>query len=108
MKKAASILSFLFCLVGSLFAQEQLELQGKVTDGNNGSIKNITITIKGKEETIQTNDVGSYRTTIPEGKQVVKFSAPGYASKTIIIEVVDNTQLDVQLDKIQNSKSSRL
>lgn len=108
MKKITVVIAFLVCLISSVFAQESVELKGKVTDENNKSIKNITVTIKGKDETIQTNDTGTYHTAIQEGKQVIKFSAPGYASKTVIIEIVDDTELDIQLEKIQNSKSSRL
>lgn len=108
MKKITVVIAFLICLISSVFAQESVELKGKVTDENNKSIKNITVTIKGKGETVQTNDSGIYRTVIQEGKQVIKFSAPGYASKTVIIEIVDDTELDIQLEKIQNSKSSRL
>ncbi len=108
MKKITVVIAFLVCLISSVFAQEPVELKGKVTDENNKSIKNITVTIKGKDETVQTNDTGIYHTVIQEGKQVIKFSAPGYASKTVIIEIVDDTELDIQLEKIQNSKSSRL
>lgn len=108
MKKITVVIAFLVCLISSAFAQESVELKGKVTDENNKSIKNITVTIKGKDETVQTNDAGTYYTSIKEGQQVIKFSAPGYASKTVIIEIVDDTELDIQLEKIQNSKSSRL
>lgn len=108
MKKITVVIAFLVCLISSVFAQESVELKGKVTDENNKSIKNITVTIKGKGETVQINDSGIYHTVIQEGKQVIKFSAPGYASKTVIIEIVDDTELDIQLEKIQNSKSSRL
>lgn len=108
MKKIAGILVLLFCFLSSIFAQEQVKLKGKVTDEGNKSIKNITISIKGKDDPVKTDEEGKYMTMIQEGKYVVKFSAPGYATKTVIIEVVDNTELDIQLEKIQNSKSSRL
>ena len=112
MKKFISTLALVFGVLFFVHAQEKVDIKGTVKGENGIKIENATITIKDMSTKIQTpiksDKNGDYTTSIEVGKYVLKFSAPGYATKTVLTEVVGNTVMDMDLVKIQNSKTSKL
>lgn len=106
MKKLVSLIAFCFCSV-LLFAQGNVDVKGKVTDENGKAIANVEVVVKNTTQTVKTNDQGEYTVSLPEGKYVFKFTRLSYGTKTVLAQVVSNTELDVALEKIQNSKTSR-
>lgn len=109
MKKLSSIFILLFSVISMAFAQQQsVKLKGTVK-GNEGAeiLKEITISVKGKELPIKINEKGEYSIQVQEGNHTIKFSAPGYKTKTVFIEVYSDTELNMELEKIKNSPTSR-
>lgn len=93
-------------------AQQSVEVKGVVKDEKGTKIENATVIVKdvvqAKETPTKADKTGAYSIPVKEGKYVFKFQAPGYATKTVIAEIKGNTIIDMDLEKIQNSKTSRL
>ncbi len=108
MRKLSNFFLMLFAVIFMASAQEAIRLQGVVRDSKNTEIvREAKITIKGKEIPIQLDEKGTYKISLPEGNHIIKFQAPGYKTKTLIIEVYSDTELNIELEKIQNSPTSR-
>ena len=108
MRKLTSLLIVLFSVISMAFAQESLKIKGTVTDSKvSTNVKDVKIFIKGKEIPIKINENGEFTIDVPEGKHTIKFSAPGYKTKTVFIEIYSDTELNMELEKIQNSPTSR-
>ncbi len=106
MKKLLTLITFcLICLF--TFAQNNVEVKGKITDENGQAISNAEIVVRNTTYKLTTNDRGEYSINLPEGKYVIKVSKLAYGTKTVVIEVVGNTELDLSLEKIKRSKTSR-
>lgn len=108
MRKLTSLIIMLLAIICIVSAQESVKIHGVVRDSKNTEIvREAKITIKGKEIPIQLDEKGTYKITLPEGNHIIKFQAPGYKTKTLIIEVYSDTELNIELEKIQNSPTSR-
>lgn len=112
MKKLINILVLLVGVVFCAAAQDTVEVKGVVKDEKGAKIEKATVIIKdivnAEETPVKADEKGEYAFPIKEGKYVFKFQAPGFATKTVIAEIVGNTIIDMDLVKIQNSKTSRL
>lgn len=106
MKKLVIIFIASMALTAQVFASN-VTIQGKVESNENTELKNVEIEVKGIEKPFTINSDGTFTLDIPEGKHVIKFSAAGHGTKTVVIEVNGNTTLDVELEKIRKSKTSR-
>lgn len=112
MKKLINTFILVLGLVFCVSAQQKFEVKGTVKSDKDIVIENATVILKdianAEETTVTADKDGAYTIPVREGKYVVKFTAPGYAPKTAIVQVIGNTVLDMALVKIQNSKTSRL
>lgn len=106
MKKLVTLITFcLMCLFS--FAQGNVEVKGKVTDENGQAIAKAEVVINNTTHTLTTNEKGEFSINLPEGKYVIKVSKLAYGTKRVVLEVVSDTQVDVSLEKIKRSKTSR-
>lgn len=106
MKKIVSLV--MLCLFFAVsFAQGDLEIKGKVIDEQGNAVANAEVVVKNTSHSFKTDANGEYSVALPEGKYVVKVSKLAYGTKTVILELNTNTALEVSLEKIQNSKTSR-
>ncbi|GGH28745.1 SusC/RagA family TonB-linked outer membrane protein [Sphingobacterium alkalisoli] len=76
--------------------QQQRRLSGKVTDRNSNPLPNVTVAVKGKSGSVETNGSGQYSIDVEEG-QVLVFSYLGFEP---IEKAIGRGQiLDVILDE---------
>lgn len=108
MKKLIIIFISIMAFTAQAFAAN-VTIQGKVESNEKTELKNVKIEVKGIEKAFTINSDGTFNLDIPEGKHVIKFSATGHGTKTVIIEVLGagNTNLDIELEKIRKGKNSR-
>ncbi|HEX8548439.1 MAG TPA: TonB-dependent receptor, partial [Cytophagaceae bacterium] len=94
-------LSLIFLLDASFSFCQQTEkavLSGKIKDAANGEdIIGATIFLKEINNGIVTNEYGFYSITVPKGKYTVNISYLGFAVQERIIELNQNTKLDIEL-----------
>lgn len=107
MKKLVSLITFcLLCVLS--FAQGNVEIKGRVIDEQGKAIANAEVVVRNTTEKVKTDANGAYAVSLPEGKYVLKVSKVAYGTKTVIVELNTNTELEISLEKIKNSKTSRL
>ena len=107
MKKIISLISLcLLCVFA--YAEGIVEVKGRITDEEGKAIANAELMVRNTTEKLKTDANGVYKIALPEGKYVVKVSKVSYGTKTVIIELNANTELDVSLEKIKKSETSRI
>lgn len=106
MKKLVIIFISIMAFTAQVFANN-VKIQGKIESNEKTELKDVKIEVKGIENPFTINDDGTFTLDVPQGKYIIKFSATGHGTKTVIIEVNGNTTLDVELEKIRKSKTSR-
>jgi hypothetical protein len=81
-----------------LFAQN-FTLSGYVKDGRSGeTITGVNVYNKANpQQGASTNAYGFYSLTLPKGKYVIKISFVGYADREIEVNLVENTQKNVEI-----------
>ena len=68
-----------------LHAQNSSPVTGKVTDENGNAMPGVTVTIKGTSASVVTAADGTYKITVPAGKNTLVFSYVGYAAREIAV-----------------------
>ena len=107
MKKIISLISF--CLLCAFsYAEGIIEVKGRITDEQGKAVSNAEVVVRNTKEKLKTDANGNYKIVLPEGKYVVKVSKESFGTKTVLIELNANTELDVSLEKIKKSETSRI
>ncbi len=92
-------LLFIFSAIQPLFAQENFTISGTVRNKVTGeSFIGATITAKGIQETILTNEYGFYSFSIPAGNQTLMIRYSGMKTVEIAIDLTKNVQKDILLE----------
>ncbi len=95
------IIFTLFILIYS-FSYSQV-LTGKVKDSLGTEIPFVSIRIENSSYGTTSNSGGYYQLEVKKGKQIVKYSIPGYTSKIDTVEIVNqSTTHNVTLNEITN------
>src|SRR5690606_9928567 len=82
------LLSVLFLsFVGFLrVSAQEITITGKVTDAGDGSeLPGVNVTLKNTNQGTITNVDGSYRLSLPQGRDTLIFSFIGYQSQEVLI-----------------------
>lgn len=84
---AKSITLFLLFLtyIPQIQAQSSLPVSGKVTDDNGSGLTGVTVTVKGASSSTVTANDGSFKITVPTGKESLVFSYVGFQPKEVAI-----------------------
>ncbi len=86
--KAKSITLFLLLFltyIPQIQAQSSLPVSGKVTDENGSGLTGVTVTVKGASSSTVTANDGSFKITVPTGKESLVFSYVGFQQKEVAI-----------------------
>ena len=97
-------LTFLFILFkgGLLFAQQMVTLNGEISDFSNGeSLVGAVVYIKQVEGGAATNVYGFYSLSVPPGTYDVEFRYVGFNTKSMVLELTENTRIDIELVEIE-------
>src|SRR6187551_2816450 len=87
---------WLVCISISSFGQERV-VSGKVTSTEDGSTAPaVNVLVKGTTLGTSTDSDGTYKVTVPDGKNILVFSFIGY--KTVEIEIGARTIVDVSME----------
>ncbi|ANH79821.1 hypothetical protein A8C56_01490 [Niabella ginsenosidivorans] len=78
------VLQILF-LLGSAFAQKEIEVSGIVTNGRNEPITGVSVSVAGKNALTATNQEGRYTIAV-SAKATLVFSSVGYRSEEIAVD----------------------
>jgi TonB-dependent starch-binding outer membrane protein SusC len=92
--KKISIFLLLFFSVTMLFAQQIIEVTGKVTDDQNLGLPGVTILVKGTQTGTITNFDGNYSIEVPSNATLV-FSYIGFLTEEIAVE--GSTTINVEM-----------
>lgn len=93
-QKSIALLCFTFFCV-TLFAQNAIEVKGKVIDETNDALIGVTVSVKGKHEGTITNVDGMYTLKVSDAQATLVFSYIGYQTKEIALN--GKTELNVTL-----------
>jgi hypothetical protein len=98
MKKTISIIFlFVFCW-SAVFAQQKYTLSGYIKDGFSGeTIIGATLTVRGSNKGISSNQYGFYSITLPAGKYNFITSSVGYKTEAFTIDLVADTLLNISM-----------
>jgi hypothetical protein len=81
----------------SAFAQD-FTLSGYLRDASTGEeLLYATVSVAGTSQGVTTNLYGFYSLTLPKGSYQINFSYVGYESKTLNIDLTENTTRDIEL-----------
>ena len=92
--KKLSIFLLLFLSVTMLFAQQTVEVAGKVTDEQNLGLPGVTVLVKGTQTGTVTDFDGNYSIEVPSNATLV-FSYIGFLTEEIAVE--GSTTINVEL-----------
>jgi TonB-linked SusC/RagA family outer membrane protein len=84
MKRLAVILSCLLTLSLQLMAQNRT-VTGKVTDNNGTAVANASVSLKGSNQGVTTDDQGNFSILVPPGRATLVVSYVGFAEKEIVL-----------------------
>ncbi|MDR0798274.1 MAG: TonB-dependent receptor [Dysgonamonadaceae bacterium] len=94
MKKLFSLLFFTLVAAG-MYAQDNWQVSGVVTDANDGSeLIGVSVSVQGTSQGTVTDLDGRYSISVPKGKSLT-FSYVGYKPQTIVVK---GSTLDVALN----------
>ncbi|SHF23661.1 TonB-linked outer membrane protein, SusC/RagA family [Cnuella takakiae] len=88
-------------LLGSVIAQAQVSVSGKVTDENNKPLEGVTIQVEGSNASAVSRADGSFSITVPSGSSFLQLTSVGYTAQRI--SVGNKTQISVSLQAQDNS-----
>ncbi|RYG02520.1 MAG: TonB-dependent receptor [Chitinophagaceae bacterium] len=93
------LVTFLIVLLNAASAQSKLfTISGYVKDKNNGeALINATVSITGKNISVQTNSYGFYSVSVAPGRYSIQISYAGFATHDEDIDLQANKKLDVTL-----------
>ncbi|MEO6134933.1 MAG: TonB-dependent receptor [Ginsengibacter sp.] len=82
-----------------LFALENYTISGTIRNKATGeSIIGATITLKGTQESVLSNEYGFYSIRLPEGDRTLVVSYSGMKDQQILIKLTQNIQKDIYLE----------
>jgi TonB-dependent starch-binding outer membrane protein SusC len=87
-KTTLSLLTALLLLIAApvlAFQQQDRTIKGKVTDENNAPLANVSVTLRGSNKSVMTDEGGNFEMTIPSGKAVLQFTAVSFVAKDVSV-----------------------
>ena len=97
--------AFLLCFLSSLnVSAQEITISGKVTDDKSGAeLPGVNVTLKNTNQGTITNVDGTYRLTLPQGRDTLIFSFIGYQSQEVLIggRSVINVQLSEEIKQLE-------
>lgn len=92
------IATFLLCFSLSAFSQTSHTISGYVRDSSNAeTIQGATISDKQSSVSATSGSYGFYSITLPAGSHTILVNAPGFAEKTIPVNLSADINLDIDL-----------
>lgn len=92
------VTSSLFCSIFAL-SQNNITISGFVSDNSSGELlAGATVYTHGKNFGTNCNQYGFYSLTVPCGKATIVYRFVGFDSKTITMELLQDTVLDISLE----------
>lgn len=89
---------FLVAIMATTNSFSQNKLSGKVTDYNSNPLTNVVIQIEENSAYAVTNNLGFYTfNEVPKGEITLIAASLGYETKTIKINTIEQTELNIQL-----------
>ena len=86
MLKRLLLLLLLYAVATGLRPAEGYVVSGRVYGANDGApLEDVTVSVLAAHIYTQTNAQGAFRIKVPVGKNILRFSFIGYATKSIII-----------------------
>lgn len=96
------MVSLALLLLSAVTVNAQVRVKGKVTDAKDGSpLGGITVTVKGTNQGVSTNNDGTFSLDVPKAGSVLMFSGIGFT--TASVKAQGNKELEIVLS--QDSKS---
>ena len=83
-----------------------IEIHGQVRDENENLLANASVTIKGTNKGVTTNNDGGFTISVPDGQTVLIISFTGYKNQEILIG--NRTTINITLVRADNSLSEVL
>src|SRR4051812_29315206 len=78
-------LMLLFASPVLAFQQQDRTVKGKVTDDNKAPLPSVSVTIRGTNKSVTTDESGNFEITVPAGKAILQFSAVSYVTKEVSV-----------------------
>jgi TonB-dependent Receptor Plug Domain/CarboxypepD_reg-like domain len=101
MKKTGTLLLFTLLINTTKIQAQAKYLQGTITDKNNNTIENATITIIESNTTTTTNAFGNFTfNNLNENTKTIDISCIGYSNKRITLNTNDSSNVKIILDKL--------
>jgi TonB-linked SusC/RagA family outer membrane protein len=85
----------LLLLVSTQLLAQQKTVTGTITDSLNAPLTGVSITVKGTEKTVTSNNKGEFSVSVPSNNAVLVFSYVGFATQEV--SVGSNTTLAVTM-----------
>lgn len=85
----SALLFFLLCLLftpGSYAQNNQKQITGTVSASSGAPLTGATISVKGNDNSVVTDEKGSFRISVPSGKSILVISYIGYISREIPVD----------------------
>src|SRR3954464_14969394 len=97
-------LLLLFALPVLAFQQQDRTIKGKVTDDSKAPLPGVSITVRGTNRSVSTDESGNFEITIPAGKAFLQFSAVSYVTKEVSVgnQTIINTTLTLQSKQLSD------
>lgn len=94
----------LFAVPALAFQQQDRTIKGKVTDDNKAPLPNVSITLRGTNKSVMTDEAGNFEITLPAGKAVLQFSAVSYVTKEVSVgsQTTINATLSLQSKQLND------
>lgn len=96
LKKALIIFLFLFSKV---YAQELIDITGKISDTSGLPIAFASVIVKGENSTTIANQYGNYRIALKTGKRTLVFRFVGYKQVEVEFDVKKGTRVNAVLEQ---------
>lgn len=93
-----TLLFFLFIIVSKcIFSQENSLLEGIVLDNNQTPLYGVKVVVSSLNKGAISNDKGEFSFSIPNGSHDVEFRLQGHVTKTILVNLHNDTTIRVQI-----------
>ncbi|SEN97064.1 SusC/RagA family TonB-linked outer membrane protein [Niastella yeongjuensis] len=97
-------LLLLFALPVLAFQQQDRIIKGKVTDDNKAPLPSVSVTLRGTNKSVTTDESGNFEIAVPAGKAVLQFSAVSYVAREVAVgnQTTINTTLTLQSKQLSD------
>jgi TonB-linked SusC/RagA family outer membrane protein len=97
-------LMLFFTLPGLAFQQQDRTIKGKVTDDNKAPLPSVSVTLRGTNKSVTTDESGNFEIMVPAGKAVLQFSAVSYVTREVAVgnQTTINTTLTLQSKQLSD------